>query len=151
MVDPIISDIVIIIVIIVVSIAGVVGVGITIFVLRKRRRAGAPMSDRMELARLDERIVKMLQKRRALTVQVTEENVAISEEKKICLVCKGEVLGFSFICKCGATYCENCARALTNLENVCWACDVPIDYSKPVKPYKEEDPRVDIGEKSKEK
>jgi len=32
---------------------------------------------------------------------------------------------------------------------VCWACDVPIDYSKPVKPYKEEEKRVKIGEKSK--
>jgi hypothetical protein len=53
------------------------------------------------------------------------------------LVCRGEVLKFSYICECGANYCGNCARALTNLENVCWACDVPIDYLKPVKPYKE--------------
>ena len=54
-------------------------------------------------------------------------------------VCRGGVFGFSYICKCGANYCENCARALTNLENVCWACEVPIDYSKPVKPHKVED------------
>ena len=46
------------------------------------------------------------------------------------------------------SYCGNCARVLTNLENVCWVCDVPIDYSKPVKQFKEE-VRVEIGEKSK--
>lgn len=54
MVDPITSDNIIMIVIIIVSIAGVVGVGIAIFVLRKRKRAGEPISDRMELAQLDE-------------------------------------------------------------------------------------------------
>jgi hypothetical protein len=37
---------------------------------------------------------------------------------------------------CGAKYCENCARALTDLENVCWARGELIDYSKPKKPFK---------------
>ena len=69
---------------------------------------------------------------------MSEEKVAISKETKICLVCRGEVLGYSYICKCGANYCENCARALTNLENVCWACETPIDYSMPVKQFKED-------------
>ncbi|GAG03119.1 unnamed protein product, partial [marine sediment metagenome] len=87
--------------------------------------------------------------RAILTPQVTEEKVVISKEKKICLVCRGEVFGFSYNCKCGANYCENCARALTNLENVCWACDVPIDYSKPVKPFKEEVESVKVEEKAK--
>ncbi|MCK4382472.1 MAG: tetratricopeptide repeat protein, partial [Candidatus Lokiarchaeota archaeon] len=111
----------------------------------------APMSDRMKLARLDEKIIKMIQKRPLLTVQVSEEKITVSKEKKICLVCKGEVFGFSYICKCGANYCENCARALTNLENVCWACDVPIDYSKPVKPFKEEAERIKVQKKAKKK
>jgi len=61
------------------------------------------------------------------------------------------VFGFSYICKCGASYCENCARALTNLENVCWACDVPIDYSKPVKSFKERAERNKVQEKAKKK
>jgi hypothetical protein len=103
----------------------------------------------MELARLDEKIVKMILKRTILTVQVSEEKIAISKEKKICLVCRGEVFGFSYICKCGANYCENCARALTDLENVCWACETPIDYSKPVKPFKEEQERVKVEVKPK--
>ncbi len=111
----------------------------------------APMSDRMELARLDEKIVKMIQKHTILPVQVSEEKIAISKEKKICLVCRGEVFGFSYACKCGANYCENCARALTNLENVCWACETPIDYSKPVKTFKEEAERIKVQKKAKKK
>jgi len=117
----------------------------------KLKEKDAPMTDRMELARLDEKIVKMIQKRTILTVQVTEEKIAISKEKKICLVCRGEVLRFSYICECGANYCGNCARALTNLENVCWACEVPIDYSKPVKHFKEEAERIKVQEKAKKK
>ena len=108
----------------------------------------APMSDRMELARLDEKIVKLIQKQ---PVQVSEEKVAITKETKICLVCRGVVFGFSYICKCGANYCENCARALTNLENVCWACDDPIDYSKPVKKFMEEGKTFRVQKKTKKK
>jgi len=99
----------------------------------------APMIDRLELARLDEHVIGMIQTHALMTAHVIEEKVAISIEKKICLVCRGEALRFTYICECGAIYCENCARALANLENICWACDVPIDYSKPVKPYKEKD------------
>jgi len=80
---------------------------------------------------------------------VSEEKIVVSKEKKICLVCISEVLRFSYICKCGANYCENCARALINLENVCWACDVPIDYSKPVKHFRDEEERIEIQEKAK--
>ena len=117
----------------------------------KLKEEDAPMSDRMELARLDEKIVRMIQKRSGLTVLVSEEKIAISKEKKICLICRGEVFGFSYICKCGANYCENCARAITDLENVCWACETPIDYSKPVKSFKEKEERIEIEEKPKKK
>ena len=117
----------------------------------KLKESGAPMSDRLELARLDEQIEGIIYTRNVLTPQVREEKVVISKEKKICLVCRGEVIGFSYACKCGANYCENCARALTNLENLCWACETPIDYSKPSKPYKKEETIVEIGEKSKKK
>jgi hypothetical protein len=34
---------------------------------------------------------------------------------------------------------------------VCWACDVPIDYSKPSKPYKEEEEHIKVQEKAKKK
>ncbi|KKM66109.1 hypothetical protein LCGC14_1484460, partial [marine sediment metagenome] len=66
-------------------------------------------------------------------------------------VCRGEAFGFSYACKCGANYCENCARALTNLENVCWACETQIDYSKPVKQFKKEEERVKAEVKPKKK
>ena len=117
---------------------------------KKLKEMEAPMSDRLELARLDEQIEGIVKNRTILTAQIREEKVSISKETKICLVCRGEVFGFSYICKCGASYCENCARALSNLENVCWACDVPIDYSKPVKKFKEEE-RAKVEEKAKKK
>jgi len=104
----------------------------------KLKENNAPMADRMELARLDEKTMKAIQNHLVFTVQVSEEKIAVSKERKICLVCRGEVLRFTYICECGAIYCDNCARALTNLENICWVCDVPIDYSKPVKHIEEE-------------
>jgi len=117
----------------------------------KLEENNAPMSDRLELARLDEQIEGIIKSRMILTAQVREEKVAISKETKICLVCRGEVFGFSYICKCGANYCENCARAVTDLENVCWACEAPIDYSKPVKPLKDEMENMEVEEKAKKK
>jgi hypothetical protein len=66
--------------------------------------------------------------------KVTEEEVSVSKEKKICLVCKGKVRKFGvFICDCGAFYCDKCVIALIELDNVCWACDSALDESKPVK------------------
>ncbi len=82
---------------------------------------------------------------------ITEEEVSISKEKKICLVCKGKVLGINFICtECEAFYCMKCANALSNIENACWACGAPIDESRPVKPFKKEE-KIEILEKPHEK
>ncbi len=74
---------------------------------------------------------------------ITEEEVSVSKEKKICLVCKGKLGGFNtyiFMCSdCNAFYCEKCSKALSNLENSCWACNAPIDPSKPSKPFEQEE------------
>jgi len=72
--------------------------------------------------------------------QITEEEVSLYKEKKICLVCKGKATGFNiFICSsCNTLYCRNCATALSDLENVCWVCDSPIDESKPFKSYEKD-------------
>ena len=81
--------------------------------------------------------------------EITEEEVTFFREQKICLVCKGKELGFTYICpKCEAFYCVKCAQALSNRENACWVCDEPFDKSKPSKPYKlvEEDKKVLITE-----
>jgi len=68
--------------------------------------------------------------------EITEQEVTYYKEQKICLVCKGKVGGFNtYICTgCDVLYCEKCARALIDLDNVCWVCDEPIDKTKPVKP-----------------
>ncbi|MFX1337271.1 MAG: hypothetical protein ACFFDK_01535 [Promethearchaeota archaeon] len=69
------------------------------------------------------------------TGHLTEEEVSIAKEKKICLVCMGKLSGYNiFMCPaCDALYCKNCALALETLENACWVCNAPIDPSKPVK------------------
>ena len=72
--------------------------------------------------------------------EITEEEVSFSKEKKICLVCKGKISGFNiYVCpECEAIYCATCAKAIIDLENMCWACDCTIDESQPIKPYIED-------------
>lgn len=114
----------------------------------KLKEVDAPMSERIELARMDDQIGDIFQNRAILAAQINEEKVAIHKEKKVCLVCRGEVLRYTYICECGAIYCENCARAITDLENICWVCDIPIDYLKPAKPFQEEE-RIKVDKKGK--
>ena len=118
-------------------------------VWEKLKEMGAPMDERIKLARLNEQIEEIVEKRAMLPIFITEEKVAISKETKICLVCRGEVLRFTYICECGAIYCDKCARAVSNLENVCWVCDAPIDYLKPVKPKEEETEEIRDDKKHK--
>ena len=83
---------------------------------------------------------------------ISEEKVTVHKEKKSCLVCKGEVERYNiYICpKCDTIYCENCAHALTNLENACWACSTPFDSLKPIIPV-DEVTNLEIVENSKKK
>jgi hypothetical protein len=77
--------------------------------------------------------------------KITEEEIAFYKEKTICLVCKGKLEGFGiFLCGgCKSLYCESCARTLIDLENACWACNSPIDKSKPVKFEEPEKPAME--------
>ncbi len=86
--------------------------------------------------------LKILSQRR----DVTAKEVTVYREKKICLVCKGKVGGFNnYICtKCEALYCEKCARALTRLENACWACNEAIDKSQPVRQIESEQEAIEL-------
>ncbi|MBY8987588.1 MAG: tetratricopeptide repeat protein, partial [Candidatus Lokiarchaeota archaeon] len=120
-------------------------------VWKKLKETGAPMTERIKLARLHEQIEELDEKLAIFPAFITEDQVTIHKERKICLICRGEVLRFSYICECGVIYCDNCARAVTDLENVCWVCDVPIDYSKPVKIIKEETESIKDQEKAKKK
>ena len=72
---------------------------------------------------------------------LTEEEVSVAKEKKICLVCKGKLARNMYICpECDTFYCSKCTDALTNLENACWVCETPFDESKPVRlPEKKEE------------
>ena len=112
-------------------------------VWKRLKESNAPLAERMELVRLDEQMGRMFQMRMKITTQITEEKVTIHKERRICLVCRGEILGFIYICECDAIYCDNCARAVTNLENVCWVCNAPMDDSKPLKPYKKSEKGFD--------
>ncbi len=109
----------------------------------------APISERFKLAQISEQMERMHRRLVMVKTQIIVDEVAIHKEKKICLVCRGEVLRFTYICECGAIYCDNCARAVTDLENLCWVCDVPIDYSKPVKTKEEETEQIHINKKHK--
>jgi len=73
--------------------------------------------------------------------KVLEEEVTVSKEKKICIVCKGKVKRENvYLCpECDTFYCKKCAGVLATLENACWVCDTPIDETKPVSLQKEEE------------
>ncbi len=96
------------------------------------------ISERIKLAGMDEQIEHLLRNRVSLTTQVKEKQITIHKERKICIVCKGDILGYMYACNCDALYCEKCARALTEIENLCWICNNPIDITKSIKPYEEE-------------
>lgn len=70
-------------------------------------------------------------------LQISEEEVMYFRDRKICLVCKGNVIRVSYICpKCNALYCIKCSEELSDQENMCWVCNDPFDESKPTRPYK---------------
>lgn len=78
---------------------------------------------------------------------ITEEEVSISKEKKVCLVCKSSVAGVNYICNiCGSYYCIKCYTALSDLENTCWACNEQMDKSKPVKFIREPEENIKIND-----
>ncbi len=67
--------------------------------------------------------------------EIVKEQIVYHIENRICLICKSNVGGFNtYLCvKCGVLYCIKCARALSELENLCWVCKNPIDISKPTR------------------
>lgn len=82
--------------------------------------------------------------------KISEEEVSVSKEKKICMICKGKVGKFMYMCtECEAFYCFKCASAVIEIENTCWVCNAPFDDSKPVKPYKKQDEAVDLEDLDK--
>jgi hypothetical protein len=85
---------------------------------------------------------------------ITEEEVTISKEKRICLVCKGKISRHNYVCpECETFYCNKCYNALTNLENACWECDTQFDVAKPVKSFEKEEEleEIEISERPQKK
>lgn len=75
--------------------------------------------------------------------RITEEEVTISKEKKMCLVCKGKLTRAMYICPdCNTFYCEKCSKLLVNIENACWVCETPFDASKTVRLMKKKEEDV---------
>lgn len=97
------------------------------------------LSERIKLAGMDEQMEHLLRNRVSLTTQVKEEQITVHKERKMCIVCKGDILGFMYTCNCDALYCEKCARALIDIENVCWVCNSPIDIAKSINQYKKDE------------
>jgi len=117
------------------------------------KEINAPVSKRMELARLSENLSDLIRVQMSATAQVSEKKVTVYKERKKCLVCLGDIEGFdNYICsKCDSIYCKKCAKALIEIENVCWSCESPIDKMKPVKYSKQEDEKIRIKNKKKNK
>ncbi len=95
----------------------------------------APLSERMELARLEDHLKGKFRTRMMKMERITEGEVPVYKGSKMCLVCKGSAEGFNvYVCpECNSFYCKACAQAVINLENQCWTCNSPIDTSKLVK------------------
>ena len=116
------------------------------------KETNAPLNERMGLAQLDKQIERMLQNRSELTSQIVEEEVDVHKEKKICMICRGAVTRYIYVCECDAIYCENCVKALIDLENACWVCETPIDQSRPIKYFKKDEveiKKIIIGKENK--
>ncbi|MFX1316967.1 MAG: hypothetical protein ACFE9T_13985 [Promethearchaeota archaeon] len=81
---------------------------------------------------------------------ISTEEIELYRKQTLCIVCKKKLKGLIavFICPtCKSFYCDNCARIITQLENICWSCNDPIDRTKPIKSLKkEEDIEIDIPE-----
>jgi tetratricopeptide (TPR) repeat protein len=116
------------------------GMMVKIDTWEQMEKKDAPISERMELARLNDHLKGRFRTRIMKMERVTEGEVTVYKGSQICLVCKGSAGGFNFyICPtCNSVYCKECTQAVIDLENQCWSCNSHIDISKPVKPYKPE-------------
>ena len=83
---------------------------------------------------------------------ISEEDVQVYKEQRICLVHKGTIEGFIFSCPgCGAFYCVKCVEALIDIENMCWSCEEVLDPNKPSQKQVQAEEEVSVIEESPEK
>ncbi len=99
----------------------------------------------------DKELAKLQEQRELLS----DEDVVFSKEKHTCLVHKGPIKGYAYICpNCDAYYCPKCTDAVIEIENICWSCGKPLEPSKPSKsieaktlPKKIEETRTELTPK----
>jgi len=105
------------------------------------------VKSRKTIRERDDEILELMSKKES----ITEEDIAISKEKHFCVVHRGPIEGYNFICPdCGTYYCIKCIEALKDLENTCWSCGEILDPSKPAKEIKEKDKLEAIVEEDPE-
>ncbi len=75
------------------------------------------------------------------------KEIKFYRDRGLCLVCKNKISGLTYVCpNCDAWYCIKCSKALTELENVCWGCEKPINLFKLLK-YENEPSKEFLKEK----
>lgn len=97
-----------------------------------------PIPEDETIEESSESLIKMLGLDLNRSNLISEEEISISKEKKICLVCKGKLSRLNiYLCpECDTFYCEKCINILTKLENACWVCKTAFDETKPQKLFK---------------
>jgi hypothetical protein len=112
---------------VILAVVGIVG-GISVFGLVSVRKS------RRKLRQKELEIIA-LNKQKA---EITEDDIILSKEQRFCLVHKGVIEGYNFICpECGSYYCVRCVEALKETDNECWSCGTSFDLTKK-KPKKED-------------
>lgn len=110
---------------------------------KRLEETNAPLSERIELAGIEDHLNGQFRKRIMKLEQVEQKKVTVYKDLKTCLVCKGNAGGFNiYVCpQCNSIYCKGCAKAVVEIENACWTCESPIDVSRPSKPFEQEELR----------
>ncbi len=71
------------------------------------------------------------------------KEIKFYRDRGLCLVCKNKISGLTYICPtCDAWYCIKCSKALTDLENVCWGCEKPINLFRLLNHEREQDKEI---------
>jgi hypothetical protein len=59
---------------------------------------------------------------------LSEEDIRVSKEKNICLVCKKKLVRDILMCECFTLYCEECSQNLMDDSEGCWVCDKSLIF-----------------------
>jgi len=113
------TDIMTIVIVIIVIAAAIIGVIGGIFLKNAKKKEAILKQRENEIEKLK--------------AEVTEEDIKVSKEKHVCLVHKGPIEAFAFICPgCGSFYCQKCLEAIKEIDNSCWSCKAPLDPTKSI-------------------